>query len=107
MAKTGVKPRTIVHEIVMTLLLAPSNVVTRTTGPGSRSVNVLLSFILRKYAPPARDFGTPLLNLSQQFVRFDPCCVFKDCGRDHEFVGAGLVDEFVQLSPHSGRRADK
>lgn len=44
MAKTGVKSKTIVHEIVMTLSLFPSFVVTRTTGPDSINVKALVIF---------------------------------------------------------------
>jgi hypothetical protein len=44
MAKTGVKSKTIVHEIVMMLSFFPSFVVTRTTGPDSNNVNALLIF---------------------------------------------------------------
>ncbi len=44
MAKTGVKSKTIVHEIVMMLYFFPSLVVTRTTGPDSINVKALLIF---------------------------------------------------------------
>jgi hypothetical protein len=47
MANRGVKSTTIVHEIVITLAFLPSCVVTRTNGPGSNSVNALLSFTVR------------------------------------------------------------
>lgn len=43
-AKTGVKANTIVHEMVMTLSLPPSVVVTRTTGPRPIRVKALLNF---------------------------------------------------------------
>jgi len=44
MAKTGVKSKTIVHEIVMMLSFFPSFVVTRTTGPDSINAKALLIF---------------------------------------------------------------
>jgi len=50
MAKRGVKSSTIVHEMVMTLFVLPSCVVTSTTGPGSMSVKTLASFIVRMAA---------------------------------------------------------
>jgi len=51
-ASTGVKSSTMVHEMVMTLLLSPSWVVTRTTGPGSIRVKALLNFNWRMEVSP-------------------------------------------------------
>src|SRR4030043_1632026 len=50
MANIGVKPITIVHEIVIMLFFFPSFVVTRTTGPDSISVNAL--FICNFFMQP-------------------------------------------------------
>ena len=47
MANSGVKSSTMVQEMVMTLFLLPSQVVTRTTGPGSMRVKTLLIFSSR------------------------------------------------------------
>jgi hypothetical protein len=51
MANTGVKSKTIVHEIVMMLFFFPSFVVIRTTGPDSINVKALLIFNLFTQAP--------------------------------------------------------
>lgn len=48
----GVKPITMVHEMVIMLFFWPSCVVTRTTGPGSRSVKaVLMSMSFNSITP--------------------------------------------------------
>jgi hypothetical protein len=50
-ANTGVKSKTIVHEIVMMLFFFPSFVVIRTMGPDSINVKALLIFNVFMQAP--------------------------------------------------------